>query len=84
MNCNIFRIYSLFSFYYFLKFFHFVFLPDSVVVVVVLILIIVYFGFWIFIYLTLNSQIIISLKGSGVIKAGFAGDEDPKCFFPSM
>ncbi|KAL1915448.1 uncharacterized protein VTP21DRAFT_6572 [Calcarisporiella thermophila] len=31
----------------------------------------------------LNQPIVID-NGSGVIKAGFAGDEQPKCFFPSF
>ncbi|GBC04043.1 hypothetical protein RclHR1_05490006 [Rhizophagus clarus] len=31
----------------------------------------------------LTNQPVVIDNGSGVIKAGFAGDENPKCFFPS-
>ncbi|CAO3695166.1 unnamed protein product [Rhizopus stolonifer] len=32
----------------------------------------------------LTNQPVVIDNGSGVIKAGFAGEEQPKCFFPSM
>ncbi|CAG8439716.1 523_t:CDS:2, partial [Funneliformis mosseae] len=31
----------------------------------------------------LTNQPVVIDNGSGVIKAGFAGDDQPKCFFPS-
>jgi centractin len=31
----------------------------------------------------LTNQPVVIDNGSGVIKAGFAGDDSPKCFFPS-
>ena len=28
--------------------------------------------------------VLLNLQGSGTIKAGFAGQDHPKCFFPSL